>query len=84
MLLGQTDPVVIGAYAAAATSLVPAVLAYRRGRRADDRSVAVAELELAVTSMRHDADALRGRLDECEKDRRRLWERVHELERGHV
>lgn len=70
----MNDPAVYGAWLAAAVAIIPAFLAYRRGRSADDRSIAVTELELAVRTLQDDNTKVRGRLEACEQGRERLWE----------
>lgn len=86
MVLAATDPVALAAFATAAGAVVSSFLAYKRGRHADERSIAVTELELTVRTMQgeldrrgRENDALRVRIEACEEDRRKLWERNGEL-----
>lgn len=88
MTLAAVDPVV-GAYAVAVAAVIPAFFAFLRGRRADERSIAVTELELAVTALQDENTRLRKRVDDCEKDRealwddrRALWRKIRDLEAG--
>jgi hypothetical protein len=83
VIVAASDTALYGAYLAAAAAVIPALLAYRRGRRADDRSIAVTELELVVktmgqelaraqvsnTSLRQDLIDVRMHLQRCEVDK---------------
>ena len=83
VIFAASDSALYGAYFAAAAAVIPALLAYRRGKHADDRSIAVTELELAVktmgqelaraqvdnTSLRQDVVGIRSELQRCEVDK---------------
>lgn len=81
-----TDAAFYTACGTAIAAVIPAALAYRRARRVDDKTSDLDTLRVIVAEMRaeksdHSArlNQLSARLDECEKDKDTLNNRIFEL-----